>query len=67
MRDFANSFATLQRTRHLADYDPWSEFLPSDISSLVDEADNAMTAFDNTDPDERADVLALLMVRVRSD
>jgi hypothetical protein len=67
MRDFASSFATHQKNRHLADYDPWPDFLVSDIASLVDEADNAMAAFENASADEQTDVLALLMVKVRSD
>lgn len=65
MRDFANAFSALQEARHLADYDPRDQFLPSDVSSLIDAADFAMTAFDQADSDERTDVLALMMVKTR--
>jgi hypothetical protein len=65
MRDFAGIFPDLQDARHLADYDPAVEFLPSEVSSLVDAAEVAMAAFDRTAPDEQADVLAMMMVRTR--
>ena len=65
MRDFANVFPALQEARHLADYDPQIQFLPSDVSSLIDAADVEIMAFDQADADERADILALMMVRTR--
>jgi hypothetical protein len=65
MRDFAGAFPALQDARHLADYDPSVELLPSDVSSLVDAAEVAMEAFDRCAPDEQADVLALMMVGAR--
>lgn len=64
-RDFAGAFASLQDVRHLADYDPVVEFVPAQVSALIDSADAAMSAFDRVTPDEQADVLALLMVRTR--
>jgi len=66
MRDFAGIFPSLQESRHLADYDPAVAFLASDVTSLVDAAEVAMDAFDRAPPDERADVLALMMVGARS-
>ena len=66
MREFASGFAALQEARHMADYDPAIEFLSSDALSLVAAADNAMAAFDRADPDEKADILALLMVRTQA-
>jgi hypothetical protein len=65
MREFAQSFPGLQDARHLADYDPATRFLPSDVSLLIEEAEAAMAAFDRTTPEEQTDVLALLMVRLR--
>lgn len=65
-RDFAGVFPTLQEARHLADYDPAVEFLPSEVSSLVDAAGVAIDAFDRINPEERADVLALMMVKART-
>ncbi len=65
MRDFAEIFPALQDARHLADYDPTARFLASDVASLIDQADAAMGAFDRAPSQERIDVLALLMVRIR--
>ena len=64
-RDFAGSFPALQEVRHLGDYDPTARFRPSDVASLIDSAEVAIEAFDRITPDERADILALLMVRSR--
>jgi hypothetical protein len=66
LRDFAGAFPPLQEARHLADYDPVHQFLPSDVSSLIDTAEVAMEAFDRVAPDERTDILALLMVGTRN-
>jgi hypothetical protein len=65
-KDFASNFCVLQETRHLADYDPIVPFSPSDVASLVDADEIAVVAFDSVPDDERADILALLMVRGRS-
>jgi uncharacterized protein (UPF0332 family) len=62
-RDFAGNFPALQEARHLADYDPTIQFLPSDVASWIDVAEVAIEAFDRIASDEQADVLALLMVR----
>ena len=62
-RDFAGNFPALQEARHLADYDPTVQFLPSDVASWIDVAEVAIEAFDRIASDEQADVLALLMVR----
>ena len=67
MRDFVSAFSLLQEARHLADYDPSAGFVLSDSAALVEAADAAMTAFDQVMPDERADVLALLLVNVRGE
>lgn len=64
-RDFAVSFQILQKARHWADYDPVIAFLPSDVASLIGTAEDAIKAFKGINPDEQADVLALLMVRGR--
>lgn len=65
MRDFAGAFVALQEARHLADYDPSTVFTLSASTDLVDVADAAMTAFDRATPDERADVLALMLISPR--
>jgi hypothetical protein len=65
MRVFAGAFSDLQEARHLADYDPSTLFLPSDSTAWVDLAEAAMAAFDLVAPDEKADVLALMLVNPR--
>jgi hypothetical protein len=65
VRQFANVFPALQEARHKADYDPSIDFLPFEVSSLISAAEFAMAAFDQVDPDERADILALMMVRAK--
>jgi hypothetical protein len=65
VRIFADNFSALQDARHLADYDPATRLLPSDVVSLIDDAVAAMAAFDRITPEEQAEVLALMMVRIR--
>ncbi len=65
MRFFASTFVALQEARHLADHDPSIVFVLSDSADLVDVAGAAMTAFDLVAPDEKADVLALMLVNPR--
>jgi len=65
IRRFAEIFPDLQEARHLADYHPTLTFEPNAVATLATSAQQAMTAFNATDPDERADVLALMMLRPR--
>ena len=65
MRDFASSFITLQTARHRADYDPSVSFSLVNSASLVEAAGLAMSAFDHVLPDEKADVLALMLAAPR--
>jgi hypothetical protein len=64
-RDFATIFPSLQAARHQADYDPMAAFAASDVASLIEIAEIAIAAFNRVAADEQADVLALLMVRIR--
>jgi hypothetical protein len=66
MRFFARTFVPTQELRHLADYDPTAQFLPSEVAAVVDEADNALAAFGRVPANELADILALLMVKSRT-
>lgn len=65
LRDFAETFPYLQDARHSADYDPSATFEPAEAEAYIDAAEAAIAALDRADPDERSDVLALLMVRIR--
>jgi hypothetical protein len=52
----------MQEARHLADDHPSAVFDLLDSADLVEVAHTAMTAFDRVAPDEKADVLALMLV-----
>ena len=65
VREFAAAFEELQDARHTADYDPVASFVLSDVMALIEAAVTAMHAFDQVAPEEKSDVLALLMVRAR--
>ena len=60
-----NSSRDATEQKHLADYDPAATFTVADAQFLVDAAEAAMTAFDQTPVDERADVLALMLANPR--
>lgn len=64
-RDFAGAFVVAQERRMAADYDPRASFYPSDVRNGLDEVGRALDAFARVAPGERADLLALLMVRAR--
>lgn len=65
VRDFADILPVLQDQRHIADCDPTASFLPSDAASLIGTAKTAIEAFSRVPAAEQADVLAMIMVRVR--
>ena len=65
VQEFAEIFGELQDARHAADYDPLASLVISDVMALIDSAAVAMRIFDQVAPDEKSDVLALLMVRAR--
>jgi uncharacterized protein (UPF0332 family) len=66
MRDFATAFVQLQEARHRADYDPSpTPFSISNTSDLINISVAAITKFDQTAADERADVLAMMLVNSR--
>nr|WP_294543481.1 hypothetical protein [uncultured Rhodopila sp.] len=65
MRDFAGAFVTLQDARHVADYDLAADFNLLASTGLVETAGFAIAAFDRTLPEEKADVLALMLANSR--
>ena len=66
MRAFAEDLGELQDARQLADYDPTSSFSLSDAVDAVTLAETAMARFDRIPGDERADVLALMLLNPRA-
>ncbi len=66
VRAFASIFVEAQEKRHLADYHPSVRFTPSDVQNLLVAADYSLHDLFMIDEEERTDVLALLMVKIRS-
>lgn len=66
MQAFAEAFPELLTMRHLADYDPSTPFLPSDMAAFIQLSQDAIDAFHRAPPAGRADVLALLMMGARA-
>lgn len=66
MRTFAGNFVVLQIARHRADYDPIAEWSPLSALKFVELAEIALAAFGCADPDEQADVLALMLSNPRA-
>ncbi len=66
MRDLASDFSRLQEARHVADYEPQAMLTHDEVLFLTDTAAVAMEALDHTTADEQADILALMLVRVRN-
>ena len=67
IRDFGVTFSFAQQARHSADYDPHSEFLPTDVSDLIDKAETAITAFNQTADGVRRDLAIHILTNVRTD
>lgn len=65
MRDFAEIFPALQDLRHLADYDPFVTFDTEEVAQVIQQAEDAIAAFDRVPEAEKSGVLALMMVRGR--
>ena len=65
VRTFAGAFVQLQQARHEADYDPTVTFEPSGVRAYLQMMADAIAAFERIPPDEKADILALLMVKAR--
>jgi uncharacterized protein (UPF0332 family) len=65
MREFATSFAQLQDNRHSADYDPHAKLTPSEATQIIDEALSCALAFGRAEAEEKAEILALLLVGAR--
>jgi uncharacterized protein (UPF0332 family) len=65
MRDIATAFASLQKQRHWADYDPRGKVSRSDTRDLIEQAEIAMEALDRMPPEFRKDLLVFLMTGSR--
>ena len=52
IRKFAVRLVDLQRYRHEADYDPGATFTQTQANQIIDDAEDAVTGFNNAPPDE---------------
>jgi len=66
IRDFAAIFVPLQELRHLADYSPLTQISQSEAADLIDEAESALQILTSADPNEKADLLALMLAGTRA-
>ena len=65
--DFADTFAQLQRQRHIADYDPSQPFTLSATQNWIDQAEQHIIAFMQLSTDERRAVAIQSLIRRRTE
>ncbi|WP_158806890.1 hypothetical protein [Beijerinckia sp. L45] len=65
IRDFAAVFVSMQQWRYLADYSPRFSILQKEAADLIDEAEAALHTLAKADADEKADLLAIMLVKAR--
>ena len=63
---FAWHFAETQRLRHLADYDPDSNFTRRDLIQLINETERIVAAFNTAPADHRRAFAVHVLFRTRS-
>ena len=64
---FGEVFTLAQQARHSADYDPRSEFLPTDVAGLIDKAEVAIADFNQTPDHIRRDLAIHILTTIRND
>ena len=67
IRNFGEVFAVVQQLRHSADYDPHSEFSPTDVENIVEKAAAHIVAFNRMPVAVRRDLAIHLITTVRND
>lgn len=65
VQNFGETFRVLQENRHRADYDPNTRFSQDDAVNLIDRAENAIQSLLSTDPAERRELAAVVLLRGR--
>lgn len=65
VQGFAETFASLQSKRHLADYDPDAPFRKSDVIEDIGEARNAIARFTKVPPEHRRAFAIYLLTNLR--
>ena len=66
IRDFAQTFGSMQEQRITADYDPTARFVRSQIIAFIDRAEDATRAFVSVPAQTRRSLAVYLLVRRRS-
>ena len=67
VRHFGRVFSEAQQQRNLADYDPDTRFLRSDVMYLIDEAERAITLFEAVPAATRRPFSIHVLLRPRRD
>ena len=67
IRNFGEVFATAQQLRHSADYDPRSEFSPTDVENVIEKVAANIAAFNITPVTVRRDLAIHILTNIRSD
>ena len=65
IRNFAARFKLLQEQRHMADYDPNSRFLRSNVIQMIEQAESVIEEFYAADVAERRAFASLTLFRDR--
>ena len=66
IRDFAETFIATQELRHLADYNPLIDIAQSEAADLIDGVGAALPNLANADPQEKADLFAIMLAGMRA-
>ena len=67
IRDFAETFVSLQSRRHLADYDPDTPFRKSEVQEDVQRTRTALTRFAEASREHRRAFAIHVLMKVRTD
>ena len=65
IQGFAARLVDLQRLRHEADYDPGTAFDQTQVTQIIDDAEDALAGFNNAPPDEIRLFITYLISRAR--
>lgn len=65
IEDFAVQFIQLQEKRHAADYDPDSRFVRSEVQTVIDDAETAITDFSKVPIKDRRAFSAFVILKKR--
>ena len=65
LRDVANTFVTLQKRRHWADYSPTGKITRAEVRDLVDLAEFSISQLVAANTEQRRNFLAFLMMSTR--